>query len=95
MRRVHGETTGSAFVGWDKQATQKPIAFMMMTTLAAVFVVKLGAQRQLAQPLSMVQQHDLTAVGVSTTYFTATHRGYRDKEGQSRSRKPRRQGYAV
>jgi hypothetical protein len=69
------ETTGSALVGWDKKATQKPTAFMMMTKFAAVFVVKLGPQRQLTQPLSMVQQHYLTAVGVSTTYFTATHRG--------------------
>ena len=62
--RVHVETTGSTLVGWDKKETQKPTAFMMMTKFAAVIVVKVGTQRQLAQPLSTVQQHYLTALGV-------------------------------
>jgi hypothetical protein len=62
-------------VGWDKQETQKPMAFMMMTKFAAVIVVKVGTQRQLAQSLSTVQQHYLTALGVPTAYFTAPHRG--------------------
>jgi transposase len=73
--RVHVETTGSTLVGWDKKETQKPTAFMMMTKFAAVLVVKVGTQRRLAQPLSTVQQHDLTALGVPTAYFTASHRG--------------------
>jgi hypothetical protein len=67
--RVHVETTGHTWRGGDKQETQKPTAFMMMTTFAAVMVVKVGAQRQLAQPLSAVQQPYLAARGVPAASF--------------------------
>ncbi|HSF30331.1 MAG TPA: hypothetical protein VLK82_07650 [Candidatus Tectomicrobia bacterium] len=43
---------------------------MMVTKFAAVMVVKVGTQRQLAQPLSAVQQQYLLALGVSATSFT-------------------------
>jgi transposase len=68
--RVHVETTGNPLIGWDKKATQKPTAFMMMTKFAAVMVLKVGGQRQLAQPLSAVQQAYLNALSVPATYFT-------------------------
>jgi hypothetical protein len=38
MRR-HGETTGTPFTGWDKQATERPTSCMMVTTFAGVIVV--------------------------------------------------------
>src|SRR5262245_20591998 len=66
-------------------ATQQPTAFMMMTKFAAVLVIKVGAQRQLARPLSTVQQQYLRALGVPATYFTVPQRGYRTELGQSRS----------
>jgi len=68
--RAHVETTGRTLMGWDKKETQKPTAFMMMTKFAAVIVVKVGACRQLAQPLSAVQQAYLSALGVSVSSFT-------------------------
>jgi hypothetical protein len=46
--RVHVETTGSPLIGWDNKEPQKPTAFMMMTTCAAVRVLNVGGQRQLA-----------------------------------------------
>ena len=67
--RVHVETTGNPLVGWDKKATQKPTAFMMLTKCAAVMGLKVGGQRQLAPPLSAVQQAYLTALGVPITSF--------------------------
>jgi hypothetical protein len=73
--RVHVETTGNRLMGWDKKATQKPTAFMMMTKCAAVMVLKGGGQRQLAQPLSAVQQADLDALGVPITYLTLSPSG--------------------
>jgi transposase len=73
--RGHVETTGSTLMGWDKKETQKPTAFMMMTKFAAVMVVKVGASRQLTQPLSAVQQSYLCALGVPATYFTVPPRG--------------------
>jgi hypothetical protein len=82
---VHVETTGNPLTGWDKKATQKPTAFMMMTKFAGVMVLKVGDQRQLAHPLSTVQQHYLRALGVPATYFTVPQRGYRDETGKSRS----------
>jgi transposase len=72
--RVHVETTGNTLLGWDKKATQKPTAFMMTTKFSAVMVIKVGAQRQLAQPLSTVQQQYLLALGVPVTYFTVPQR---------------------
>ena len=73
--RVHVETTGNPLVGWDKKATQKPTAFMMMTKFAAVLVIKVGGHRQLAQPLSSVQQSYLNALGVPATSFTLSPSG--------------------
>jgi transposase len=68
--RVHVETMGTPWLGWDKKATQTPTAFMMMTQCAAVMVLQVGGQRQLAQPLSAVQQAYLNALGVPLTSFT-------------------------
>ena len=73
--RVHVETTETPLTGWDKKATQKPTAFMMMTKFAAVMVIKVGPHRQFAHPLSTVQQHYLRALGVPATYFTAPQSG--------------------
>ena len=73
--RVHVETTGTTLTGWDKKATQKPTAFMMMTKFSTVMVLKVGTQRQLAQPLSTLQQQYLLALGIPATYFTAPQSG--------------------
>ena len=73
--RVHVETTGSPLTGWDKKATQKPTAFMMMTKFAAVMVIKVGDQRRLAQPWSAIQQAYLHALGVPATAFIGALQG--------------------
>jgi transposase len=73
--RVHVETTGNPLTGWDKKATQKPTAFMMMTKFAGVMVLKVEGQRQLVHPLSTVQQQYLVALRVPATYFTAPQSG--------------------
>ena len=81
--RVHVETTGSPLTGWDKKATQKPTAFMMMTKFAAVMVIKVGDQRQLARPFSTVQQQYLLALDVPATYFTSPQRRVTRPDGKS------------
>src|SRR5262245_53689982 len=68
--RAHVESTGRPLTGWDKKPTERPTAFMMMTKFAGVLVCKVGPQRQLARPLSTVQQQYLVALGVSATCFT-------------------------
>jgi transposase len=73
--RVHVETTGKPLTGWDKKATQKPTAFMLMTKFAGVMVIKVGGQRQLAHPLSPVQQQYLVALRIPATYCTAPQSG--------------------
>jgi transposase len=73
--RAHVETTGNPLTGWDKKTTQKPTAFMMMTKFSAVIVLKVGPQRQLAQPLSPIQQQYLLALGIPATYFTVPQSG--------------------
>jgi transposase len=73
--RVHVETTRQPLTGWDKKATQKPTAFMLMTKCAGGMVLKVGSQRQLTHPLSTVQQQYLVALRSPATYFTAPQSG--------------------
>ena len=73
--RVHVETTGHTLPGWDKKATQKPTALMMMTKFAPVMVIQVGAHRQLVRPLSPVHQQYLWALNVPATYFIAPESG--------------------
>jgi transposase len=72
---LHVETTGNTLPGWDQKETTRPTAFMMMTKFATVIVLKVGLQRQLAQPLATVQQQYLLALGVPITYFTVPQSG--------------------
>src|SRR3989442_16022461 len=69
MRR-HVETTGTLLTGWDKKATERPTSFMMVTKFAGVIVLQLGDHRQLARPLSVVQQQYLRALDVPAACFT-------------------------
>jgi transposase len=73
--RLHVETTGNVLPGWDQKETTRPTAFMMMTKFASVIVLKVGAQRQLAQVLSAVQQQYLAALAVPVAYFTGASGG--------------------
>ena len=68
--RTYVDTTRTPLPGWDKKATERPTAFMMITKFAGVIVFKCGHDRQLARPLSVVQQQYLTALNVPATYFT-------------------------
>ena len=68
--RTHVDTTSTPLMGWDKQATERPTSFMMVTKFAGVIVVQCGQHRQLARPLSGVQQRYLTALDVPVDYFT-------------------------
>jgi transposase len=68
--RTHVDTTSTPLVGWDKKATERPTSFMMVTKFAGVIVLKLGHDRQLARPLSVVQQQYLAALDVPATCFT-------------------------
>ena len=68
--RTYVDTTSTPLTGWDKQATERPTSFMMVTKFAGVIVLKLGDHRQLARPLSVVQQQYLTALDVPVACFT-------------------------
>jgi transposase len=68
--RRHVDTTHMPLPGWDKKATERPTTFMMITKFAGIIVLKCGHDRQLARPLSVVQQQYLTALDVPATCFT-------------------------
>jgi hypothetical protein len=68
-------TTTPPLTGWDKQATERPTSFMMVTKFAGVIVLKHSDHRQLARPLSVVQQQYLTALDVPATCCTACPSG--------------------
>ena len=73
--RTYVDTTRTPLPGWDKQATERPTAFMMITKFAGVIVFKCGHDRQLARPLSVVQQQSLTALDVPSSCFTSPQSG--------------------
>ena len=73
--RTDVDTTSLPLPGWDKHATERPTACMMVTKCAGVTVVQLGHQRQLARPLSAVQQPSLTALDVPPSCFTGPQSG--------------------
>ena len=68
--RTYVDTTRTPLPGWDKKATERPTAFMMITKFAGVIVFKCGHDRQLARPLSVVQQQYLTALDVPAACLT-------------------------
>ncbi len=76
--RTYVDTTNIPLTGWDKKATERPTSFMMVTKFAGVIVLKLGHHRQLARPLSVVQQQYLTALDVPAACFTACMSGEGD-----------------
>jgi transposase len=68
--RMHVDTTSTPLPGWDKKTTERPTAFMMVTKFVGVIVLKRGHHRQLARPLSAVQDQYLTALDVPATCCT-------------------------
>jgi len=68
--RAYVDTRGTPLTGWDHKATERPTTVMMVTKFAGVIVVKLGDHRQLARPLSVVQQQYLIALDVAVACFT-------------------------
>jgi hypothetical protein len=68
--RLYVDSSSTSLPGWDKKATERPTSFMMVTKFAGVIVLKLGDHRQLARPLSVVQQRYLTALDVPVACFT-------------------------
>jgi transposase len=68
--RTYVDSRNTSLPGWDKKATERPTAFMMVTKFTGVIVLKLGHHRQLARPLSVVQQRYLTALDVPVACFT-------------------------
>jgi transposase len=68
--RTYVDTTTTPLPGWDKKATERPTSFMMVTKFAGVIVLKRSDHRQLARPLSVVQQQYLTALDVPAACFT-------------------------
>ena len=73
--RTQGDTSSPSLTGWDKQATERPTSCRMVTQCAGVIGVKLGNHRQLARPLSGVQQHSRRALDVPAACFTGLTSG--------------------
>ena len=73
--RDYVATTGTPGIGWDKNATERPTTFMMVTKFSGLIVVKVEEQRDLPRALSSVQQQYLTALSVPPTCFTTPTRG--------------------
>ena len=68
--RTYSATPQTSLTGWDKKVTERPTSCMLVTKVASVIGFKLGHDRQLARPLSVVPQQYLTARDVPVTCFT-------------------------
>jgi hypothetical protein len=68
--RAPVESTGAPVMGWNKTTPERPTTLMMLTQFAGVLVRKVGPQRQLARPLSAVQEPSLVALRVPVTCCT-------------------------
>jgi len=79
-RRTSVAPTSPPVSGWDKNATERPTACMMVTKCAGVIVVKRGPQRQLARPLAVVPQPSLTALAMPAACCSDGKRGARAGE---------------
>ena len=73
--RTYVDTTRTPLPGWDKKATERPTSFMMVTKFAGVIVLKLDDHRQLARPLSVIQQQYLMALDMPAACFTGLASG--------------------
>lgn len=78
--RTDVDTTSTPWTGWDKQATERPTAFMMVTKGAGGLVLQLGHHRQLARPLAVVQHQSRTALDVAPACCTDGKSGEGDGE---------------
>ena len=56
--------------GWDDKPTQRPTSYMMTWKFKGVMVIRIGQRRQLAQPLSSIQEEFLKALNVPLSCFT-------------------------
>src|SRR5712691_9204032 len=68
--RMYVDSSSTSLPGWDKKATERPTSFMMVTKFAGVIVLKLGDHRQLARPLSVVDEPFIKAIDVTVACFT-------------------------
>jgi transposase len=59
--------------GWDDKPTQRPTSYMMTWKFKGIMVLRIGQRRQLARPLSSVQEAFLIALKVPTSCFTNPH----------------------
>jgi hypothetical protein len=69
------DTTGTPVTGWDKQATERPTTFMLVTNFSGLIIVQVDEQRYLPRALSSVQQQYLMTLSVPATCFTTPTRG--------------------
>ena len=70
MRRTL-EQTQTPLPGWDDKPTLRPTAYMVTIKFKGLLILKHGAQRRLARPLSHAQQAFLQALGVRESIFTS------------------------
>ena len=55
--------------GWDDKPTQRPTSYMMTWKFRGIMVLRIGQRRQLARPLSSVQEAFLKALKVPESCF--------------------------
>ena len=70
MRRTL-EQTQTSLPGWDNKPTRRPTAYMVTIKFQGLLILKHGAQRRLARPLSRAQQAFLQALGLQESIFTS------------------------
>ncbi len=66
------ERSATPLPGWDNKPTRRPTAYMVTIKFKGLLILKQGARRRLARPLSHAQQLFLQALGLGQNIFTGT-----------------------
>ncbi len=68
--RQHLNDTQTKLPGWDNKPTNRPTAYMLTIKFKSLLILKHGAERILARPLSNAQRAFLFALGLDERIFT-------------------------
>jgi transposase len=70
VMRTELEEADTTLAGWDNKPTKRPTSYMVRWKFCGIIVLRIGDERQLARPLSEIQEAFLKALKVPISCFT-------------------------
>jgi transposase len=70
VMRTELKEADTTLAGWDNKPTKRPTSYMVRRKFCGITVLRIGGERQLARPLSEIQEAFLKALKVPVSCFT-------------------------